>query len=151
MRPSSSSIGSAEKRLIAEVSIRPFVAPKACGTVVSMTLKRVGSADVDGHWPHVKFRLGSDSYASTGSGKRIHHQTRSTAGNVCDDGAAPMQLGHCAEIDRESQMDLLTLAQSQACGTNEDAGRTEIDGFAEATLSIGQQDVNGRACAMSGM
>jgi hypothetical protein len=46
---------------------------------------------------------------------------------VRDDRGAAMQLGDGAEIDREGELDLLTLAKTEVRGLHEHAGRGEID------------------------
>jgi hypothetical protein len=62
-----------------------------------------------------------------------------------------MQFGDSSEVDRKCEIDLLAFAQSKSGSTDEHSGRTQIHGFAQPTLSIGQQNVNGRARAVPGV
>jgi hypothetical protein len=109
-------------------------------------LKRMGINGVDGRQRTLSFRTRSAS-----GGESIHHQAGAASGNVRHHSRATMQLGHGAEIDGKCQVHLLTLAQAETGGTDEDAGGTEIDGPAQASFAIGQQNVHGRPRSMSGV
>lgn len=69
---------------------------------------------------------GFTAWASTCSGQRFHHQTSTAAGNVCNDGGAPMNFRDYAEIDREGELYRRALLQAQIFGLDEHAVRAEI-------------------------
>src|SRR5262245_23992294 len=62
-----------------------------------------------------------------------------------------MELGDGAEVDRESELDLLTLAQTQIGGLDEHAGGTEIHRAAQLPASAGDVDVDGGSGSVPGM
>ena len=65
--------------------------------------------------------------------------------------AAPMQLGDRAQVDGERQMYLLSFTKAETRRADEDTRGRKVDGSAEATLSIRQQNVDRRACSVAGM
>jgi hypothetical protein len=109
-------------------------------------LKRMGINGVDGRSGTLSFRTRSAS-----GGESIHHEAGSASGDVRHHSRATMQLGHGAEIDGKRQVNLLTFAQAETSGTDEDAGGAQVDSPAQAPLSIGQQNVHGRPRSMSGV
>jgi hypothetical protein len=56
---------------------------------------------------------------------------------VSDDGRAAVQLGDGTQVDRESQDNLLTLAQTEVGGLDEYASGAEIHRLAKLTASPG--------------
>lgn len=89
-----------------------------------------------------------DTLPSARGGEGIHHQARAPARDVGDDRGAPMQLGHCAQVDRECEADLLALAQTQTSSADENAGGAQVHGFAKATLTVRKKYVDSRARSM---
>ena len=59
-----------------------------------------------------------------------------------DDRSAPMQFRDGSEVDRERQYDLLSLAQTQIGGFDEDASRTQIDSLAQFPAATRNGDVD---------
>lgn len=68
-----------------------------------------------------------------------------------DHSAAPMYLGHSAEVDHKDQSHALPLAQAEVGGLNENPGGAEVDGFALVPRLSRDGYVNRGAGAMPGM
>src|SRR5689334_17958732 len=81
----------------------------------------------------------------------LHQQPGAAARNVRDNGGAAMELGDGAEIDREREFDLLSLAQTQIRGFDEDAGGTEIHRATQLASAARDIDVDGSSGAVPGV
>jgi hypothetical protein len=68
-----------------------------------------------------------------------------------DDRGAPVQLRHGAEIDGESELDVLTLPQAEITRLDEHARRAEIYGLAQPSPPTGRGDVHGGPSPMTGV
>lgn len=79
-----------------------------------------------------------------GAAIALHHEAGAASGDVGDDGGASMKLRDGAQIDGESQNDLLALAQPEIGGLDEDAGCAEIDRLAQLTAASWNHDIDNR-------
>lgn len=68
-----------------------------------------------------------------------------------DNSGAAMELGDGAEVDRESQLDMLAFLQTQIRRLDEDARSAEIDGFAKSATTAGDRNVNGGSGSVPGV
>ena len=84
-------------------------------------------------------------------GVGVHHQARTAARDVRDHRSAAMQLGDGAEIDREGELDLLTLAKTEVRGLHEHTGGGEIDRPTEFLSTGWRRDVHRGPRTMPGM
>src|SRR5262249_35263378 len=73
---------------------------------------------------------------------RFHHQAGAAARHVGYHGGAPVQLGDGAEIDREGQYHLLTLAQPKIRRLDENARGTEVYRLAQLPATTWNGDVD---------
>jgi hypothetical protein len=100
--------------------------------------------------------LAEGQFLARGSGYRtgrisFHQQPCATARNVRDYGSAAMELGDGAEIDREGELNLLALAQTQIRGLDEDASGAQIHGTTELAAPARDVDVDGGSGAVPRM
>jgi hypothetical protein len=61
---------------------------------------------------------------------------------VSDDGRPPVQFCDGTQVDRERQYDLLTFAQTQIGGLDEDARRAQVDSLAQFPAPTRNGDVD---------
>ena len=82
---------------------------------------------------------------------RFHQQARAPARDMRDDSGAAMELRDGAEIDGESELDLLPFAQTEIRGLDEHTRGTEIHRAAQLPAPAGNVDVDGRSGSVPGM
>src|SRR5882757_9128115 len=78
----------------------------------------------------------------------FHHQPRATPGDMGDHGGTAVELGNGAEIDGESQDDLLALAQAEVGGFDEHPGSAEIDRLTKLAAAPWNHNVDDRPSAV---
>jgi hypothetical protein len=62
-----------------------------------------------------------------------------------------MELGDCAEIDGERQLNLLPLAQPEVRSLDENASRAQVHGATQLAAATRNVDVDGGTSPMPGM
>ena len=67
---------------------------------------------------------------------------------MSDDSRPPVELGDCSQIDGECEDHLLSLAQAQVRGFDENAGSAQIDRLAQFAAATRNGDIDNGSCTV---